>query len=723
MLKGLMHAIDTRQGALVSQLAQLEEPSKDALEAYARELEQSSVSRETLKFDEDFNLINQFAHRVTAVGESWLQVLRKLQCSLAVVESMDILYDLGSSIVRNYEQGFHKEGREQAIEYIEAVKSAKTLGHADELFKALNSGHIGQVISDLRAFVILKLGEKISQEDSKLFMRLAVMLRASSDAYKSYLRTIHEDVDSLSPSSLQESGEIGRIESIINSARKLFIRQAQAVYSELGSTEYIRICREIHSVTSSKACDVLEEFLRTNFDKLIIKKDVGVDDLLAQLSAAMEEQQNIVKYIEDMTKVDKLLEDITTITSLWLDYEGSLQDTLAPVYRGLHLKHGADPEFSMDVLGDTTSATRAMQSLLLLYVKLEHTAVTWKLLHAINYDSIDWIVGDDSVVAPTSTLMDDIFFVLQKAQQRAVATGDVRAACETLNQVYGVIQRDLRGVLLKNLMESQAIYSEYLQNPEHLITANWKDMLQKHFMDSDQTLPEALPSRFSFFHCLTNIEDCLHFLVKFKEDVSTVLNNTFRNVEHSDLFIESTLKAMELVLQDYEELLDTSCKYALNTVKVHLTDALNRFNEIDFNITEEVYHSYQTEDPFLDNMLSVLRTIFGHFAKFFPLLSRNRSINSLTERICQFMESAVKDKSFTMYGALYLDNVVRSMLGLASSYDPEAVNHFTTLLLISDVINCSKGEELTQFEGIASPEDIKAYYSLRIDVNNAIVNA
>lgn len=111
---------------------------------------------------------------------------------------------------------------------------------------------------------------------------------------------------------------------------------------------------------------------------------------------------------------------------------------------------------------------------------------------------------------------------------------------------------------------------------------------------------------FSFVHCLNNVEECLNFLSKFKREISEGFNEEFIKHGKMDLLVENTLESMDSVISDYEQLLDASCKYALSILKVglllmtsfttcqfHIADPLNRFNEIDFNIDEEAYASYQ----------------------------------------------------------------------------------------------------------------------------------
>lgn len=715
MLKGLIERLQQEEAKIISELQELEEPAIASLEACNDALHSSPVAQNSLSINESLSRTEEFANMLMDATKNTSTAINGLRCSLNVVDMVSQLYDLGSHILSNYQKGDIKKGAEHAASFISAVNKAKTDGYWEEVAKVITRGHINQVISDLRIFVIGKLREHMSSEDSKLFMRLAVTLNASSEAYESYLKTIHEKTHALQSSSPREGSECSVIERIIKNARSLLWHQAQTVYYELGSTNYIRICREIHTVTSAQVCTVLAGFLRAHFSSFLSKPDAEIEGILAQVNAAMEEHASLFTFIDDMKKADKVIDDIATMSSLWINYESSLQQLLKPVYRTLILQPGMDEEFSTDVLGKSSQAKQAMQSLLILYVRLEHASVARGLMHAIDCDSIYVAPPDDSGSVATSTLVDDTFFLLQKAQKRAVATADVQAACATLNQVNSIIQGDLRNALVQNLLNSQKIYKDYLENPDNLMGGSWYIMLEEHFASSKQVLPEAVASMFSFVHCLNNVEECLNFLSKFKREISEGFNEEFIKHGKMDLLVENTLESMDSVISDYEQLLDASCKYALSILKFHIADPLNRFNEIDFNIDEEAYASYQSENTFLEDMIGILRAVFEHISAFYAPVAKSTCINSMVERICKFMETSILNKKFTIYGAVELDSTIRSLMQLCTSYEQQTRQYFVLLLIVSDVLNCGGSDELGQFEGQANPELLEKYFALRTD--------
>ena len=57
-------------------------------------------------------------------------------------------------------------------------------------------------------------------------------------------------------------------------------------------------------------------------------------------------------------------------------------------------------------------------------------------------DLDEWEAG-----SPTSTVVDDVFYIVQKGAQRAMATGSVQCACAVLGRVVDLLAVGLKGAL------------------------------------------------------------------------------------------------------------------------------------------------------------------------------------------------------------------------------------------------------------------------------------
>ncbi|GIX64946.1 conserved oligomeric Golgi complex protein [Babesia caballi] len=718
LLKILVDRLGRQEEAILAELTTMEAPAMATLEGCRAALRSSPVAQSSLSLNESFELTENFSSRLLTAAECSAAALDKVQCSVKVVDKVGCIYDLGSRILSSYESGDAAAGGEDISRFIAAVEEAKRGGYWEEVAKVASCGHISEVMRGLRAFVIQQLRAERPSAQSQLFTRLAVTLQAGSEAYESYLKIVREKMRGAGTDN-RAGTDSAKLERIIKSASALLLGQGQAVHSELGSADYIRICREIHVATSAEACEVLRAFLLAGFGAFITAPDGDVEALVSQVEAGMDSPEQLGAYAADLKTVDRVLDDIASLSSLWCDYETSFRAVLAPVYRALLVQRAADAEFGSDSLGEVSRATHALQSILSFYVRLEHASVTRGLEHAINYDSVYMTSAEDGFSVATSTLVDESFFVLQKAQQRAVATGDVQAACATLNQVNDIIQDALKEGLVRNLLDSQGIYKAFIEVPDNLQRGSWYVMLQQHFERAKQPLPDSLPSRFSFIHCVNNIEECVNFLGKFKAEIAASFQREFRQLGSHSLLVESTVESLDSVLGEFDQLLDLACKCTLNILKFHVTDPLNRFNEIDFNCDEESYTSYLSENPFVEDLIAVLRAVFGHLSALYSPATGARCVDDLVERICKFMEHSILSKRFTIYGAVYLDGAVRSLMQVCTAHDQRTRRQFSSLLLISDVLNCGSRAELSQFKDKNASEFVEQYFALRTDLEAA----
>ncbi|GFE55574.1 conserved oligomeric Golgi complex, putative [Babesia ovis] len=716
LLKTLTTRLQRREDEILSHLRDLESPAMSKVESCKTTLQASPVARINLGINNSFESTEDFSKRLLTSAETSAEALTKLQCSVKVVDMVSLLYDLGSRVLSSYKSGDKEGGHESINRFIAAIDQAKKEGYWDEVSKVICCGHIDEVMRSLKAFVIEQLRGERTSEQSQVFTRLAVTLQARSEAYDSYLKIVKNKMQEVS-SATRDCADSIRLERIIKTASTLLLSQAQAVHNELGSTDYLRICREIHMSASTQACSVFRSFFLSDFKTLITDTDGDLDSILSQIERSLDDDARFVEYVSDLKTIDRILDDIAGLSSLWCDYEISFRAIISPVHRSRLSHPNIEDGYGSDSVGTVSDATRILQSMLSLYVRLENASVMNSLNHAINCDAIYLTSADDGFSAATSTLVDDAFFVLQKAQQRAVATGDVQAACATLNQVIGIIQGTLKDALVRNLLDSQTIYKSFVENPDNLSNGSWYSMLQEYFDRIKQHLPESLPSRFSFIHCVNNIEECVNFLSKFKTEISACFEHEFSQLNNDRLLVESTVESLDTVLTEFHDLLELACKCALNILKCHIFDPLNGFAEINFNLDEDAYASCMSESPFLESVIFTLRSVFDHLSSFYLSASCLRCIETLIERICQFMEHSILGKRFTIYGAVYLDNIVRSIMQVCTSYDQKTRGQFGSLLLIIDVLNCGTRDELLHFYGQGSPELVDQYFSLRTDVD------
>ncbi|BAM39106.1 uncharacterized protein TOT_010000568 [Theileria orientalis strain Shintoku] len=410
--------------------------------------------------------------------------------------------------------------------------------------------------------------------------------------------------------------------------------------------------------------------------------------LLSRLKRALEDA-NVVETVVADSKYQTVLDTIAMMASLWSDFESALRDSTRPPLAHPPLTNNT---YGTDGLVTLSLATKTLQSLLSAYVQLQHVFILKYVKQAIQVDAIYQSV---------STLVDDVFFILQKSQQRSIGTGDLQTACATFNQTSAIIGGELKTALVGNLVESRSLYERWAQKLDNLSSSSVQTMLEDHLKKTRGSIPDSIGSKHSFVHSLNNVEECLGLLEKFKQEMSeSFADRFFKEKQQQNLLIDNTIQTLDSVASELEEILNTCCEYVFNILKDHLNDPLLKFGAVDFEMDDEKYSRSQNDESFADQLVSVLNVILGHLDTNYTPKVALKCMTNLVEKLSKYLETATLSKRFTIYGAVYFDTAIRSLVYACSSYNQEIRRQFTALLQISDVLNVNNRDDLMLLKGI-----------------------
>uniref|UniRef100_A0A3B0MK36 COG4 transport protein, putative n=1 Tax=Theileria annulata TaxID=5874 RepID=A0A3B0MK36_THEAN len=760
------------EGEILLDLNRLESNALEHLKKTRKQLENLSIKKIELELGDNFNKIESFGNKLKTVADESDCALNKIKKTVSVVETVTALYNSASKALDHFNNDTPDQAFSEIEKYIAAVESARTKGHWEEVVNVITKGYIGQVISSLRLVVIESLRTNVSNDHSKLLTRLALSLNAEKEAYDSYLSFVKVETErgtaltSLTAPYNNTSNEyegyngygiseMNNLNRVILKSKNLLNRQGNSVLTELGTIYYIKIVREIHLYSSTEASKIFIDFIKTNLltnhistqiteaqldkqnqmvetngfeisEKADLTQLNNSDSLNSASEAIISELEktlkdsNFVNMITSEVKYQKLLDNIAIMASLWIDFETSLRETTAPIYANLLVKQD-EKEYSPDGLVFLSNATKMIQSILSAYVHLQHAFTLKTVVQAIQVSDTIYISENENTL--TSTLVDDVFFILQKSQHRSIGTGDIQTACATFNQVSSIISNELKNALTHNLVQSQPIYEKWTQKLENLMNGSLYNMLDEYFKRTRGGFPELIGeftlnchfktgSKYSFVHSLNNIEECLGLLAKFKEEMSECFSKEFLKQKEKNLLVENAIQELDSVETELEQILETCCNYALNMFKDHLNDPLIKFS--------------MAEESFSDIVVSVLDIVLSHIKSSYSPNVGLKCMNNLLEKLCKYLENMVLEKKFTIYGAVYFDGAVRSLVHSCSKHNQELRKQFSTLLQISDVLNVNNADDLILLKGIfyvishfiefEYKFDIYKYSSLRTDL-------
>ncbi|EPR61924.1 hypothetical protein TGGT1_212150 [Toxoplasma gondii GT1] len=126
-----------------------------------------------------------------------------------------------------------------------------------------------------------------------------------------------------------------------------------------------------------------------------------------------------------------------------------------------------------------------------------------------------------------STVVDDVFFILNNSVLRAIGSLDVLAVCAVVNNVCSVLSSEVKMKLRKNLEESKTYYANYIRQESHALCYSLAESLRDVFERQEGPPPDSLSSSYSWPHSVNNVSLAVTTLKKFKDRVARDFTETF----------------------------------------------------------------------------------------------------------------------------------------------------------------------------------------------------
>ena len=136
---------------------------------------------------------------------------------------------------------------------------------------------------------------------------------------------------------------------------------------------------------------------------------------------------------------------------------------------------------------------RCMQELLGAYLALERYFMEESVNKAIGMDALDQ-------EQQTSSMIDDVFFIVKKCIKRAISSGSIDGVCAVINMACGLLENELSNQLKSKLRQGYPVgYLDLAQAYNALQTSIQQGRLQT----SDTELARLMFLVFNFFQVIS----------------------------------------------------------------------------------------------------------------------------------------------------------------------------------------------------------------------------
>ncbi|KAI1712112.1 COG4 transport protein [Ditylenchus destructor] len=366
----------------------------------------------------------------------------------------------------------------------------------------------------------------------------------------------------------------------------------------------------------------------------------------------------------------------------------------------------------LDVLLHRTSLSLKMQEILGKYVLMEHYYMIESVKKAIEMDDVE----EGSL---TSTLLDDVFFIVRKSIRRSISSASVDCVCAMLNNGVTLLEMEF----IKHVNAPiRAGYPSVGWTAEAYQTAQTAYNVIQH----GKTVAEAGPEkqRSAFLVALNNLRasvECVNSLkAGLSEDFSRHLNQISATEKGK---LENSVSQMDDLCKKLEHHANLGvgklCEASFrNKIKINA----ELYLDVSHNISEEELTEYEAADPFMENFIAQLDKQIAHFENLLITENYQVLLNAIASEAVHQFERVIFKCVFNRLGGLQLDKEYRQLTNYLTSIVGWSVREkCLRLSQIVGTLNSETIEEAIEFlqqqqiSGVLSLNEVKKVLLLRID--------
>lgn len=379
----------------------------------------------------------------------------------------------------------------------------------------------------------------------------------------------------------------------------------------------------------------------------------------------------------------------------------------------------------LDTILNKTSLNTKMQELLGKYVLLEQYYMTESVKKAIEMDMVE----EGSL---TSSLLDDVFFIVRKCIRRSISSSSVDCVCAMINNCVTLLETD---------------FVKYVNTP---IKAGYPTSAWASASDAYQAAYNVIASQTSHAHAKVQemgLEKQKTSFIVAINNLRTTGNciNTLKNgtVEDFEKYFTQASQAERTKLDnsfgqfdEFCKLLDHHINLGINklcetAIRPKIKSSVEMMMDISHILSEDLLAEFEANDPFMENFVALLdRTISG-FEKCLVPDNFQLLLDAIFGETLYRFERTIFKCSFNRLGGLQLDKEYRQLvsymtnaLGWRIREKCSRLSQIVTLLNSESIQEAR--EYIQQLKSTMSPGevlsnmDVKKTLALRIDFRDQV---
>lgn len=433
---------------------------------------------------------------------------------------------------------------------------------------------------------------------------------------------------------------------------------------------------QMHCDTFSN--NLLQAFLKTRKIKELLK--------------TMWDESDVTTNVEkpDSKEIDLLVEEIVLILARYDLYSKFVCKRISDDLESSKTR-------SAKVILNNSKLCCATQELMGKYLEFERYYMEESIKKAVLMDTIE---GDDDAL--TSSMVDDVFFIIRKCVMRSLRTGSLDVLCAVINNAVNALETDMCtffSQILSAGYPGSGYFNRFAQDQEKVrrtfvASLNNTEVAIEYSKSLSQTFRDEIPSKLP--GCNTDkLDSCLHDFGRVNASLVASNKTGFRQLQSS--LVEPKLQAW-----------------------------MEPFYEQNYKMDESEFARTEADNnPFVQTLMLNADALFREFKAKLTANNYDMLVVAVAAESAVQLEKAVLKTEFNRLGGMALDKVVRTLINYFSGVSAWPIREkFARLVQVTTVLNLERVSDLNEFLNPDSgmrfswkltPDSIKQILKLRTD--------
>ncbi|XWS16604.1 hypothetical protein CRYUN_Cryun34aG0103800 [Craigia yunnanensis] len=601
------------------------------------------------------------------------------------------------------ERGNCIDGVKSALDsedYESATKYVRTFLEIDNKLKDSGSDQREQLLASkkqLEGIVKKKLMAAVDQRDHPTILRFIKLYsplgleEEGLQTYVGYLKKVigmrsrleYEHLVELMEQSngQNQNNEVNFVGCLTNLFKDIVLaveENDEILRSLCGEDGVVYAIFELQEECDSRGSMILKKYMEyRNLSKLSSEINAQNKNLLTVGAPEGPNPREIELYLEEILSLMQLGEDFT-------EYMVSKIKGMTTV----------DP----DLVPRATKAFRAgsfskvVQDVTGFYVILEGFFMVENVRKAIG---IDEYVPDSL----TTSMVDDVFYVLQSCLRRAISTSNISSVVAVLSGASSLLNNE---------------YYEALQQKIRELNLGAKLFLGG--VGVQKTGTEIATS-------LNNIDLSSEYVLKLKHEIEEQCAEVFRAPAEREK-VKSCLSELADLSNTFKQALNAGMEQLVATVTPRIRPVLDSVATISYELSESEYADNEVNDPWVQRLLHGVEINVAWLQLLMTANNYDSFVHLVIDFIVKRLEVIMMQKRFSQLGGLQLDRDTRALVSHFSGMTQRTVrDKFARLTQMATILNLEKVSEILDFWGENSgpmtwrltPAEVRRVLSLRVD--------